>query len=281
MKIKYYGTCAAEGFPGMFCSCPTCERARELKGRNIRTRSQAAIDDTLLIDFPADTYMHVINYGLDLRHFKSCLITHAHDDHLYDDDLQYRVDGFAYYPDFNRDKGSLTVYTSRRSGKQVRARIAENNMRDKDTVKWVQVDPFKTYNVEGYEVTPLKADHDISLDPLIYIIKKSGKTVLYAHDTGYFPDDDWEYLVKEKPFFNFVSLDCTCITEDDAYRNHMGLKACANVKNRLIKEGFADENTVFVLNHFSHNGELCYTDLVPIAKKLGFEVSYDTAEYEF
>lgn len=51
MKIKYLGTAAAEGVPGLFCNCPVCMHARLHKGRNIRTRSQAIVDDTLLIDF--------------------------------------------------------------------------------------------------------------------------------------------------------------------------------------------------------------------------------------
>ncbi|HBJ10614.1 MAG TPA: carbon-phosphorus lyase, partial [Ruminococcaceae bacterium] len=38
MKFQYLGTAAAEGFPGMFCSCDTCEKARKAGGRNIRTR---------------------------------------------------------------------------------------------------------------------------------------------------------------------------------------------------------------------------------------------------
>lgn len=40
------------------------------------------------------------------------------------------------------------------------------------------------------------------------------------------------------------------------------------------------KKTVFCLHHFSHNGRLTYDELVPVAKELGFEVSYDTAEFE-
>jgi len=64
MRIKYFGTAAAEGFPGLFCSCEACERARKAGGKNIRTRSQALIDRALLIDFTTDTYMHVLHGGL-------------------------------------------------------------------------------------------------------------------------------------------------------------------------------------------------------------------------
>ena len=35
MKIKYYGTAAAEGIPGLFCSCEICENARK-KRRDFR-----------------------------------------------------------------------------------------------------------------------------------------------------------------------------------------------------------------------------------------------------
>ncbi len=49
MKIKYLGTAAAEGIPAIFCECKICKKARELGGKNIRTRSQALINDDLFI----------------------------------------------------------------------------------------------------------------------------------------------------------------------------------------------------------------------------------------
>ena len=76
MKIKFLGTAAAEGIPALFCDCEICERVRRLGGKNIRTRSQALINDDLLIDFPADTYLHVLNYGLELHKINNCIITH-------------------------------------------------------------------------------------------------------------------------------------------------------------------------------------------------------------
>ncbi len=50
----------------------------------------------------------------------------------------------------------------------------------------------------------------------------------------------------------------------------------------MIKTGLADENTVFVLNHFSHNGRCSdYDDMCREAEKYGFTVSYDGMEIEF
>lgn len=61
MKLIYLGTAAFEGIPAIFCSCPICNEARILGKRNIRTRSQAIINDDLLIDFNPDTFTHFLN----------------------------------------------------------------------------------------------------------------------------------------------------------------------------------------------------------------------------
>ncbi len=87
MKLKYLGTAAAEGIPGLFCNCRVCRNALSVRGREIKTRSQSLVDGKLLIDLPADTYMHVLNYGLDLREIHHCIITHNHSDHFYPNDL--------------------------------------------------------------------------------------------------------------------------------------------------------------------------------------------------
>jgi glyoxylase-like metal-dependent hydrolase (beta-lactamase superfamily II) len=95
MKITYYGTAAAEGIPGLFCKCRVCENARKVKGKEIKTRSQALVDDKILIDFPADTYMHALNYGLPLEDIHTCIVTHSHMDHLYERELWCRCPGIG------------------------------------------------------------------------------------------------------------------------------------------------------------------------------------------
>lgn len=278
MKIKYYGTAAAEGIPGLFCSCEICENARKAGGKNIRTRSSTVINNELMIDFSADTYLHVLNYGLDLRAIKACLITHGHDDHIYPYDFCYRGYGYAYFMN-EEEKEPLQIYSTKNSATELLPKLDEIKKRDEKSLSWNEIKPFETYNILGYKVTPLKADHARKLDPVIFIIEKDGKTILYGHDTGYFLNETWDYIEKSNVKFDFVSLDCTSILNENAYTNHMGIKACCDVKERLLKKN-ATEKTVFCLHHFSHNGKLNYDDLVPVAKKLGFEVSYDTAEFE-
>ena len=82
MKFTYLGTAAAEGFPAIFCNCKFCNRARQIGGKNIRTRSQALINDDFLLDIPSDTYAHSLNFDVRLDKIKYLLITHSHSDHF-------------------------------------------------------------------------------------------------------------------------------------------------------------------------------------------------------
>ncbi len=278
MKLTYYGTAAAEGMPALFCYCEHCERALKAGGKNIRTRSQALINDDLLIDLPPDTYMHVLDYGLDLRSIEHILITHAHEDHLYPLELGNIRQPFAHRLP---QAGPVNVYVSPWSSAAViNGAVASEVMDDKHLCVHT-VKPFVPFAVKGYTITPLAANHDSRLNPLIYIVSDGEKTLLYGNDTGWFPQETWAYLEKSGVRFDFVSLDCTC-TRDTAERpgGHMNLVACRCTKEELVKIGCADEKTVFCLHHFSHNGGYTYDELVPVAAQMGFLVSYDSMSVE-
>ena len=95
MKLTYLGTAAAEGWPALFCRCAYCQKALEKGGRNLRTRSQAMVGDDLLIDFPADSFSHMQQNGLNFSAVKYLLITHSHMDHFSPTDLHLR--STSYY----------------------------------------------------------------------------------------------------------------------------------------------------------------------------------------
>ena len=280
MKLKYFGTSAAEGIPGLFCSCATCARARQAGGRNIRSRSQALVDGKLLIDFPPDTYWHVAHHGLDLASINSLLITHGHDDHLHVPDFEMRKPVFAHTGDIYTPLSTpLRVYAS-----EATRRVIEDNdrydLQKYDIIELKTVRPFSPFDVEGYTVTGLKADHAPPLDPLIYLIENQGNSLLYANDTGWFPDETWEYLSTLRPKLGFVSLDCTGVLL--SYRQgHMCVETNLEVRERLLSIGCADEHTIFCHHHFSHNGGLIHDEHAPLAAKEGFLVSYDGMEVEF
>ncbi len=276
MKFQYLGTAAAEGVPALFCTCERCVRSREIGGRALRTRSQALIDDVLLIDFPADSLCHAFAYGLDYSKMAGCLVTHSHADHLYPADLEMFAPGFGRAPEgtglhFYGTKGVIEAMTVQSSAKAIAS----------GRVVLHTVGAYDEFEVGGYHITAYLARHAKGSDPIFYQIEKNGKNVLYAHDTHYFTDDIWEYWEKKKPHFDLVSLDCTNALLPLTYVGHMGLAENVEVRKKMLEMGIADENTKFICNHFSHNGTGCvYDDYVPVAAAEGFLVSYDGMKLE-
>ena len=275
MKLKYLGTAAAEGIPGMFCNCRVCRNALKIRGKEIKTRSQALLDDKLLIDFPADTYMHILNHGLDLRNIHNVIITHSHADHFYPNDFWCRFEGIAY----DIVEEPLNIYVTEAGYNEALRQLGEDM--NETRVKFHKIAPFEPFDVEDYHIIPLAADHDSSSNPVIYIIEKGEKSLLYAHDTGIFPDSTWDYLEKYNKKFELISLDCTGMAQKNLRRSHLCLNTDKEVYDRLTEIGVCDKNTIVYVNHFSHNGMLTHKELVVEAEKYGFLVTYDSLEVVF
>ena len=270
MKIQYFGTAAAEGWPAVFCGCEACRRARSLGGHNIRTRAQAMINDELLVDLPPDTYYHALKYGVDLSAVETLLITHSHQDHFYPFELFLRGFPYAHEP----AAPVLTVY----GNKKVRELYMENlklcdSPNIEEHLRFCDAVPFETFDTaEGYQVTPLLASHAKNEECLIYLIEKDGKRIFYANDSGFYPPETWQFLAGKH--LDLVSFDCTNVCTPDG-KYHMGLPDNIEAKEHLIELGCADENTQFVVTHFSHNGKLTHDEIVSEAQKNSFIAAYD------
>lgn len=276
MRLKYYGTAAAEGVPALYCDCDICKYSREKGGRNIRTRCQATVDESLLIDVCPDTLYHSHVLGLDLAKVEHLLITHNHSDHLHVATIAMRSNGYV-----KQNLPMLNIYGSGPSIQLINDELRKSNVFYRGNWSFNQISPFEKNTIGKYDVTAYNANHDLTTHPYIYEIYDGKKRLLYAHDTGDFPDETWQYLENEKPYFDLVSLDCTMGIADSTGHRHMNVNNCIEIKNRLLELGCADKNTIFVLNHFSHNGKVSYDSLLPIAEKEGFLVSYDGMEIEF
>ena len=275
MKIQYLGTAAAEGWPALFCRCKACKEAARLGGKNLRTRSQAIIDDCLLVDFPPDTYLHMLRDGLDLPELSHVLITHSHQDHFYPLDLTMRGHGFS-----DQVKDTLHLYGNKTAEALYRETvdpIAKSWQLDR-RLAFHPVEAFRPLEIGPHRVTPLTALHDRAEHCLIYLVERAGRSLLYANDTGIFPDETWDFLTGRR--LDLVSLDCTTGRHKEG-TNHMGLADNISVRDRLRELGGTTDGTRHVITHFSHHGELLHHELEAEAAQLGFAVAYDGMSVEF
>ena len=82
MGKMFWGTGSAEGLPNPVCGCLACERARKLKGENIRSRSSFQVSKDILLDFGPDFVSQAQKNGGDLMELRHVLVTHTHYDHF-------------------------------------------------------------------------------------------------------------------------------------------------------------------------------------------------------
>lgn len=281
MKYKFYGTAAAEAIPSLYCECDVCKRARSAGGRNLMSRSQSVVDDKILIDYSADTLMHV-ERGLDLNPIKTYIITHGHEDHFYPIDLSWRRVGFARHEDVK----PIDIYAGSSACAQLEFYLTNKCKCTLSDVRITlhEVKPFVPFEAEGYKITPLRANHDPLSSPVFYIIEKDGKAILHANDTGYFFDDVWEYLKNNPVHLDFASFDCTSsalFPDNNECGAHMNYSTVLHVIENLKKIKMIDEKTICYINHFSHNGGCDYDDLCKMTEEDGISVSYDGCEVTF
>ena len=52
--LRFWGTSGGTGVPSPFCKCPVCENARNVGGKEFRSRSAFRIDKKVMIDIGED-----------------------------------------------------------------------------------------------------------------------------------------------------------------------------------------------------------------------------------
>lgn len=268
MQIRLLGTAAAEGWPAVFCRCSACVRAKAAGGKNIRTRSGANVDGLFQFDFGPDAYHHVLQ-GNDLSSVEHLIFTHSHFDHLAPGDLDMRRPPFAHGATEH-----VHIWANDAVERRLGGKIAHP---EKTGLEFHALHPFQPVAVADATLVPLLADHDKNETCLLHIFERSGCRLLYGHDTGIFPEPTWDYLrdwATPERRLDVALLDCTN-GPMPGERTHMGLDACARVRERLLHINAGTGATRFIVTHFSHNGGLLHAELVERATPLGLEVAYD------
>lgn len=266
MLIKILGTAAAEGIPAIYCGCDTCNRARALGGRDLRSRSSALFGGKHLIDLSPDIWHHATALGLDTVGLESLFITHPHFDHFSSRELHWLLPGFTrHHPSPLNIYGNKTV--AERSSEQLGDHV--------DKVAHVhELKPFEPVIARDYTFTPVIALHmqeDLCFN---YIVQSQGWTALYACDVGEYPEETWDFF--KTTAFDIVISECTS-GPGSGGKGHMSYEKVFEMKKRLEEMGSFSDG-MYVLTHFSHNAGVTHDEIVECVAPEGIQVAYDGME---
>lgn len=277
MRFRFLGTAAAEGFPALWCECPTCAQAEKNGGKDIRRRASYLIDDDTMVDFGPDVFWQTREFGINLRKIRRILFTHPHEDHLNPVELIWRRS-----PRYSCVNHSIKVFGSGIVFGRIISVCGE--LEGIYRLEDLNVEPVELRNGESLAdgnltILPLEANHAPGKFAQIFLLERGGKSVLIANDTGWLPEASWELLKGKK--LDMVALDSTMGSRvPDADRGHMGINTVVKTVEHLKAIGAAGPETKFFATHFSHNGGYLHADFETFFAPHGIRVAYDGLDVE-
>ena len=278
MRLTFLGTAAANAYPEAFCLCRNCERARALGGPSLRKRSAALINDDLLIDLGPDVMAAASQHGRPLTGVRYCLQTHAHADHLDPSHFLSRSPGYgtvgAPLLHFYASTASL-----REAARVLACDYADDGFLSRETGALLNVElhpvaALQTFTAGRYQVTAFAAQHDDTVEPLLYAIEAEGRCIFYGTDTETLPEAAWDAFHQRQLKFDVVILDHTYGVEKTA-KGHMDARTFMAQAARMRAEGLLAEGARILATHIAHDGNPPHPELATWAAQNGYEAAYD------
>lgn len=258
MKLTYVGTGNMTRFPE---AVPAAEgSASQADKRNIRRPDCMLINDSLLINLPEGLFSYAGAQLPDPGQVRCLLVPHGHSGHLCIEEL--------YVP---ACPNQLSVLCSDTAVAFIEKELARLGRALPDGIKIIELAPFVPAQINGYTITALKARRNAG-EVYIHVIEHEGKRLLCANDTGFYPEETWDFL--HGMVFDCVSLDMTNLGRPDT-PDHMTLEDNLTAKKRLYQQGCIRPNTRFISTHFPETGGLTYEAIHERLRLYGMTAAYD------
>jgi phosphoribosyl 1,2-cyclic phosphate phosphodiesterase len=278
MIITFLGTAAANAYPEAFCACANCERARVLGGRSLRKRSSLLIDDELLIDLGPDIMTASFIHRRPLTRVQHCLQTHAHADHLDTSHLLSRSPAYgvvgARLLHFYASSATLRQAAQRLERDCAPAGLLDPEVGVRLNLKIHEIEAWQSFAAGRYRVTALPANHDPSVEPLLYVVQADGRSILYGVDTAELPEETWQAFHQHKLRFDVAILDHT-YGPDQPGSDHLSAQQVMEHVARLREEGLLIGEARAFATHIAHEGNPTHPQLVSFGAQHGYEIAYD------
>ncbi len=274
MKLQILGSAAAEAVPSTFCTCEICAVARK-NPKERRRRTAYVLDDDTLIDFGPDIREQLLTFGVDEFKLKQLIITHAHRDHLNMDPVANRPTPFAV-------NAPVLDFYSDTAGQKF---IEEHGGFERLHFNPCPIHPGdRLTTADGtLEIFAVRASHDADAMPLNYALKRGGKTLLLANDTGIWTAETWDMMKDAGYKFDCAVIDCTAgLLKNFGWTDcHLGCDEVIAMRAELIRRGMMTEDALCIANHFSHGGLCLQQPLEDYLEPHGIWVGYDGMKVEF
>ena len=134
------------------------------------------------------------------------------------------------------------------------------------------IQPGDSWEAGRYRVTAFRAMHAEELQPVFFAIEEGGRTLLYASDTGPFPEETWQQLREFK-------FDCAIVESTMGIgppgTHHLSMHQCVEHHEALESNGLLQPGAPRYATHFSHNRTPPYLECVDFFAPHGIEPAYD------
>ena len=244
MELLFLGAGAGETWPALFCTCSRCARAR--REGNVLPGTSVLINNQYLMDVPPGLSLNLALLRADVRFPFHVFITHSHQDHFAPGELVSSFDDPDHEVFLHMNKTSRL--------------LLGHYMKFNRFCKFDKLENYHLETVEPFHPVrageeacfiPIPADHDNTNNeqPLNYIVKVGGKTLLYAGDTGWYSDRTWAEVLKHR--FDLVVLECTFMATETDGRGHLDVAHFLKFIETLKNHGCVQAGAQIIAAHFS------------------------------
>jgi phosphoribosyl 1,2-cyclic phosphate phosphodiesterase len=278
MIVTFLGTSAANAYPEAFCRCHNCKRARALGGPSLRKRSAILIDGELLVDLGPDIMAASQIHGCPLTGVRYCLQTHGHADHFDPSHFLSRSPGYGVVGaprlHFCASPGTLRLAEQLLERDVAPRNFLDREVGDELNLEVRRIEPFQTVALGRYQATAFPANHDPTVDPLLYAVEAGGRCLFYGTDTAALYEEVWQDWHRRRLRFDLVILDHT-YGPGKTGSDHLSARQVSEHLARMRAEGLLAEGARALATHIAHDGNPVHPELVKHAAGRGYEIAHD------
>lgn len=254
--MRFLGTGAADMLPDPFCDCPLCRDARE-DPAHVRLRSHFLLDPESLIDFGPDLGASCARDRISLAGLRRVFVTHTHQDHFCFANAgllqmsRTRTEPLDIYLSEGALKGLEAVFSP---GGEMNPGMGKAARHIRDHIRFHSVRAGVPFRAGDYTVTAVDTTHNVSQweHAVNYLfVHDSGRKLLYACDTGLYPEANLAILENER--IDVLVMEATFGSNKESNTSsHLNAWAFRDMLEIFLQRGVIRPDTAVYATHINH-----------------------------